>query len=395
MVVFHPAERPQVLSDWDREAERDVWAALETLKHHWHVFYSVTEEDEAGYDREVDYILLWRNRIIYIEVKGGLVFVDRPARGNTRWRHTKRNGEPLDEVRPAQLWNAKKAIGRMIGKKLKRHLRRLGFIEYEFHVFPHTPASLNGGKRFDRGAVHYIFQEDMGHWAAQLETLVRLRTSRFAEPADITMVAAALHDLAYPADAEVRSYAMPISSQPYASTRSFVSPQTAARDRSGASSPIIQPPRKFDLTWRRVFLPWLCGGAGFLLILLIWPQFESVKPTPPTNIVSATKSSPVGAAQSKPTPSAKPAAVSAPVPVQKVAPVRIEEDLPSFIPAGAVAEIERIFETARIPDMSLRWSAGNQYGYVTLQADEGNGCRRWRISRNDTTPTFDFVRRCS
>lgn len=400
MVVFHPAEQPGVLSEYDRDAERDVWRIFENLEEPWHVFYSVTEEDEDGFDREVDYILLWCNRILYIEVKGGIVYVDSPAAGRTRWRRTKRNGHPIKKpVRPAQLWDAKKAVARTIKKKLGKRPEQLGFVEYEFHVFPHTPESVTQGKKLDRDKVHYIFQEHMSDWPAQLEALVRSRASRYAEPEDIAAVIAGLHELACPPDTKDQpsNKSAPFGGPALSKARYEPTPtrQAAIIHHPPTLFP-TQPPRPFDRTWKRVLLPWICGVAGFLLILLIWPWLEPAKTPSPARGPSATKPSTVSAGQPKPQPpSARSAPPPASVPAQKAPSVRTEEDLPPFIPAGAVAEIERIFETARTLNMSLRWSAGSQYGYVTLQADEGNGCRRWRLSRNDEAAVFDFVRRCS
>jgi hypothetical protein len=395
VVLFYPKLQPRVFSERDREAEQDVWRALSVLDawaphdHRWHVFYSVTEEDEQGYDREIDYILVWRNRIIYVEVKGGHVLVDRPARGNTRWLRRKQNGTELEPVQPAQLWNAKKAIWRMIKRELGAHPKQLGFVEYEFHVFPQTSRSYNGGRTFNRGSVYYVFQEDLQAWPAQLEALVRSRGNKFATAADITRLFSCLEALSYQPDSEGAYPA-------YGATPDQPVRQLASLGNSPAPYSAHQPPRRFDLTWKRVLLPWIFGVAGFSLILLAWPLFEPGRPVVPAKVAAPAKSLSETAGppkpQSRPAGSA-PASVSAPM--QKALPAQPEDELPAFIPAGATAEIEQIFETARIPNMSLRWSAGSQYGYVTLQADEGNGCRRWRLSRNDTAPVFDFVRRCS
>jgi hypothetical protein len=395
VVLFYPESQPRVFSERDREAEQDVWRALTALdawaphEHRWHVFYSVTEEDAEGHDREIDYVLVWRNRIIYVEVKGGHVLVDRPARGNTRWLRRKQSGAELEPVQPAQLWNAKKAIWRMIKRELGAHPKQLGFVEYEVHVFPQTPRGYNGGRTFNRGSVYYIFQEDLQAWPAQLETLVRSRGNKFAKAADIARLISCLKALSYQPDSEDGHPA-------YIAAPEQLVRQQDSRGNARSSYSAHQPLRWFDLTWKRVLFLWICGVAGFSLILLAWSLLEPAKPVAPAKATGTVKSLSDTAGppkpQSRPTAPA-PAAIS--TPAQTALPARTDGDFPAFIPAGAIAEIERIFETARIPNMSLRWSAGSQYGYVTLQADEGNGCRRWRLSRNDTTPVFDFVRRCS
>lgn len=399
MVSFYPNEQPLILRDPEYAAERFVWRALGNLTGRWSVFYSVRDPKRKSGAREADYVLLREGIVFFVEVKGGRIEVDSPAQPGVTWRQWARGGgEAVNIVKPAQLWRSTGQILQALERDLGHSPKNLGFRYCKIFIFPNTArANIPYRDDLDAPDQRFFFEEDMNDLATRIEAIASEPYLLAAQPQIYWII-----ELRRTLERYVPRLGFGDARSPtttaggyQTSDRTHVSPM-ASRAASEIAHVANQPPRRFDLSWKRTLRPWLYGVGAFLLILLLWPLLEPGKSVSPADVVPASKPSTVSAGQPKPQPpSAGSAPAPASVPAQKAPSVRTEEDLPPFIPAGAVAEIERIFETARTPNMSLRWSAGSQYGYVTLQADEGNGCRRWRLSRNDEGAVFDFVRRCS
>lgn len=377
MVVFHPQARPAVLSESGRDAEREVWGIFENLEDPWHVFYSVTEISGDGYDREVDYVLVWCNRILYIEVKGGQVAVNQRASGIARWQRTRRDGTPLRPIRPAQLWDAKKAVQAAVKATLGSSPAELGFLEYEFYVFPHTSRAVTQGQTFDGEFVRYVFNEDMAAWPQQLNELVRARIGQFVPPETIAAVINSLHRLSCPTDAPV---IWPDAMTAVPAFHSAASVTTRSSMDTGGALPIqpviiVQPSRRIDRIWWKV----LFALAGAAILLWYWSR-----PLNSQHVAAPKMVAPVGS--------------------QKALPARVNgqeknyagRHLPAFIPNEAAAVVERTMLKADQTRTTEAWQYGQIRGFATLQAEEPNGCRRYRITRNDTQPIgLQFVERCS
>lgn len=399
MVNFYPREQPLILRDQEYAAERSIWRALENLTGHWSVFYSVRDPKKKSGAREADYVLLREGILFFVEVKGGRIEVDSPAQPGVTWRQWSRGSDDgaVNVVRPTQLWRSTGQILQALERDLGLSPKALGFRYCKIFIFPNTArATIPYRDDLDAPDQRFFFAEDMNDLAGRIEAIAS-EPYLFAAQPQIYWIIRLRETLEQyvprPGFGDARSTMAPagvnrILNQMHA-------PRMASAPISQVARVANQPPRQFDLIWKRTLFPWFCGIGAFLLILSLWPLLEPGKSVSSANVTPAGKPLSVTAGQSKPLPPAnKLAPASASIPGQKAVP-RPEEALPPFIPAGAVAEIERIFETARTLNISLRWSAGTQYGYVTLQADEGNGCRRWRLSRNDETPVFDFIRRCS
>jgi hypothetical protein len=70
-------------------------------------------------------------------------------------------------------------------------------------------------------------------------------------------------------------------------------------------------------------------------------------------------------------------------------------ELPDFIAPASMGEVEQAIAKAQDPDVYVSWQSKSQNGLVRLLADEGNGCRRYQVSRHDVHPAiYGFVRRC-
>ncbi|HEX6958097.1 MAG TPA: nuclease-related domain-containing protein [Ferrovibrio sp.] len=387
MASFYPPVRPDFFRERSRDAERQVWDILEQMDATWHVFYSVRESNASGFNREIDYVLIRYNRIFYIEVKGGFVEVTQPAGAGVLWPRTTRAGAKLKPVDPTQLWSAKKGVCRTIAQIAGASPAELGYLEHEFYIFPHTSRAVTKGQNLERRNVHYAFAEDMPRLPEKLQEIVASETGRFVPQKRIEAIIASLGSMAVKVGGprlDQQHLTHPDRSLPAAISPAVVESRLrAARWSSGRGY----------RRWTRVAI------TAFLLSLALWyllPTQPTIPPQPKQRHPERQQASRQNSEQKQKTiqNSERSGADRSRLSHADDEPGKLGS-WPTFIPAGAIPAVEVAFSYAIELDKSVPWHTGSMYGFATLQVVEDNGCRRYRITRNDTEPIgLDFIRRC-
>lgn len=357
-----------------RDAERMVWGVLQQLDYSWHVFYSARENSGSGWDREVDFVLIRLNRIFYCEVKGGVVVVDQRAGPGVTWAHFTRSREPISKrADPKQLWMAKAALGETIRQISGQSPRDLGFREHDLFIFPHTPKEVTQGADLERRNTHYVFAEDIGALPARLQQIVDGGKGRFIDRDRITGIINSLDAMVL----KESGGTLPPSGRS-APAPSHENSRPAAE--LFARRPIWgdNPSRSFKR--RRIRLPrrWgiMAALLGLFVISGLFADLSMVPVDRPANPISPMPQSARSA--SKP-PTRSPSTA-----------------LPSFIAPASAEAVEQAITGAQDLAVYVSWQSDTQYGFVILRSDDGNGCRRYQVSRHDLPTTkYDIVRRCS
>jgi hypothetical protein len=409
MAVFHPPFQPDFLGKTHRDAERSVWDVFQKLDDTWHVFYSARESSSSGFNREVDFILIWYNRIFYIEVKGGIVEVNQPAGPGVCWPPTTRGGASLKPVDPTQLWDAKKALRNAISQIAGKSPADLGYLEHEFYVFPHTSRAVLQGRSVERKKVHYVFAEDIAQFPARLFEIIQSERGIFVQPEWIDAIIQSLDSMVVKSGRHWLHQDQPqaltaLKSIAFDASHCARQPANDVPPLAAPAIPLSAAPQPIGVDraagWLRIgklFCIWR-GLAAIAILLAVaitvfLPERGKAPPQADPN-PAAQADQPRSEPQGAPRISAGPKAGRNRAASGQSKP-REPGYFPAFIPAGAIAAVELALSHAREYDRSVPWHSGDMHGFATLQAVEPMGCRRYRITRNDTDPIgLDFIRRC-
>ncbi len=249
-------------------------------------------------------------------------------------------------------------------------------------IFPHTPRHVTGGQNFDRDFVHYAFAEDIAALPWRLQQIVAASKGRYISPERIQAIIDSLDAMVIKTDGGTlpppapaaawssRQNWAPVTARPFQRTAPF--PMRAGRGFQRFKRPASRLPRPLKIA---VAVAVLYVAWNAIMTAEVAPVVQRSEPAPLTSEPRASKTN---------SPLPKPAGKGA------------NTALPSFIAPAAAEAVERAIAAAQDAEVYVSWQSGMHHGLVILRSDDGDGCRRYQISRHDLPVTkYDTVRRCS